>query len=246
MLYFWYTGGKKIGATIIVLIVLVVGYFLAQGSAPEGGEDVIANKDATFLSEDSKSIIADGEVVLDVGDKRIFTWFQNDTWCGSDEYEYSPDTSNPFCEDILFFRDQTKFYSIVVSPDATKIGFTLETDEILGDRVAGIFSRTTDEINFLTHYYLGNEFISFSPSGIYFVYRNSCFEGRCNHTIRNSETLTEEIVLPDARFPDETEFPEEKSGTVFSRWLSDTEVEYWTGTPFGVSTNQREIMRVSF
>ena len=33
--------GKKIGAILIILIVLVVGYFLAQGSAPEEGEDII-------------------------------------------------------------------------------------------------------------------------------------------------------------------------------------------------------------
>ena len=41
MLYFWYMEGKKIGAILIILIVLVVGYFLAQGSAPEEGDDII-------------------------------------------------------------------------------------------------------------------------------------------------------------------------------------------------------------
>lgn len=39
VLYFYHMEGKKIGAIIIILIILAVGYYLVQGSTPTGGGD---------------------------------------------------------------------------------------------------------------------------------------------------------------------------------------------------------------
>ena len=88
-------------------------------------------------------------------------------------------------------------------------------------------------------FYLLNEFISFSPSGAYFVYRNSCFEGMCYHTIADSETRAVRAVLSD----EDAASREEALNTVFVRWLSDTEVEYKVGNPY---TDEYELKRKSF
>ena len=60
--------------------------------------------------------------------------------------EYGP--PSPFCTDREVFREGSWFRSIVASPDATQVGFTLESDAVIGDRIVGIFSRTTGEVTF--------------------------------------------------------------------------------------------------
>lgn len=102
-----------------------------------------------------------------------------------------------------------------------KIGFTIESDALSPDKVAGIFLRSANKVNLLTSYYLGNKFISFSPSGTNFAFSSYCVENYCGFTIKNSETLSDEISFGNTR--DHGDFR-------FVEWVSDREIEYKAGT----------------
>ncbi len=179
------------------------------------------NVSEVSLSMDKKSISINSKVVLSIDDDTILTFFiTKSELC---------DTSNisgqagrkMFCEDKMAFKEKTSFKSIVVSQDGKKIGFTIESDALSPDTVVGIFypQRTISKISFLSNYYLGNEFLSFSPSGSNFVYRSGCFEAKCAFYIKDSETLKDKInFIPleaDAR-----------GNYEFVKWISDDEIEY--------------------
>ena len=177
------------------------------------------------LSADKKSVVADSKVLLIVDNDTIFNWFKTQSQlCDGYNLTSTPDRKM-FCEDKTSFKSQTRFSSIVVSPNKMKIGFTIESDTLTPDKVVGIFLRSTDKIHLLGSYYLGNEFISFSPSGINFVYQGGCFEGMCGLYVKNSETLADKASLSDSEFAD----ARTRTAT-FVRWVSDNEVEYKLGT----------------
>jgi len=220
---------------VIILAVIIVtgiaGYFafsqrqeITPPPAPVSGNP--------SLSADKKSIVADGKVLLTVDNDTIFNWFKTKSQL-CDGYNL---TSTPgrkmFCENKTSFKDQTRFASIVVSPDKMKIGFTIESDTLSPDKVVGIFLRSANTVHLLGNYYLGNEFISFSPNGTNFVYQGGCFEGMCGLYVKNSETLADKASLSDSEFAEAR-----TKTTTFVRWLSDNEIEYKLGT---------ELKRVSF
>jgi len=177
------------------------------------------------LSKDKKSIVVANTVLVSIDTDEIFNWFKNKSQL-CDGYNL---TSNPdrkaFCENKVSFKSQTRFSSIVISPDKTDIGFTIESDTLSPDTVAGIFSPSTHSINLLTNYYIGNEFISFSPSGKYFVYQGNCWEGLCGLFIKNSETLTEETLINNPEYVDLR-----SSNATFIKWISDNTIEYKIGS----------------
>lgn len=133
------------------------------------------------LSADKKTIISDEKVLLGIDDDTIFNFFKTKSQL-CDEYNITttPDRKM-FCENKITFKKETRFKSIVVSPDGKKVGFTIESDTLSPDTVVGIFYpyNTTNKVNFLSNYYLGNEFLSFSPSGANFVYSSGCWEAAC-------------------------------------------------------------------
>jgi len=226
--------------TNVVLIVLVVvlagivGYLtlVKERVQPEPTPTPITispTSSATpLLSEDRKNIVADDKILLAIDDDAIFNFFRTDSQlCNGDNITSTPNRKM-FCENKETFKSLAKFASIVSSPDKMKIGFTVESDTLSPDKVVGIFypSRLTDKVHFLTSYYLGNEFISFSPSGTYFVYQGGCFEGLCGLFIKNSETLAGKIDFNNPK-----EGPDARGQSVeFVRWLSDNKVEYKLGS----------------
>lgn len=177
------------------------------------------------LSVDKKSIVSDDTVLLAIENDTIFNWFKNESQlCDGYNLTSTPDRK-VFCENKTSFKKQTRFASIVVSPDKMKIGFTIESDTLSPDKVAGIFLSSTNKVTLLTSYYLGNKFISFSPSGKYFVYQGNCWEGLCGLFIKDSKTLTEKASLNNPEYVDYRDVDAE-----FVRWLSDNQVEYKLGT----------------
>lgn len=173
------------------------------------------------LSTDKKSVVADGNVLFAVDNETIFTWFKTKSQlCDGYNLTSTPDRKM-FCENKTSFKNQTGFASLVVSPDKMKLGFTIESDTLSPDKVAGIFLRSANKVNLLTNYYLGNEFISFSPSGTNFVLKSYCFENDCGFTIKNSDTLADKISFGNT--PDHSDFR-------FVKWISDKEIEYKDGT----------------
>ncbi len=211
---------KSFSNTLVIILVLVViagiaGYFIFS---PKEGTELTAAEPS--LSADKKNIIGDGNVLLAIGNDVIFNWFKTESQlCDGDNRTSVPDRKM-FCENKAAFEGNARFASIVVSPDKMKIGFTIETDTLSPDKVAGIFLLPAKEVRLLTNYYLGNEFISFSPTGINFVYRSYCFEGDCGFTIKNSDTLADKISFGDT--PDHSDYR-------FTRWISDEKIEYKDG-----------------
>lgn len=219
---------------LLVIIAGVVGYlafFREKGSSPT----TTSTSSATpSLSGDQKSIVADSKVLLVIDDDAIFNFFKTESQlCDENNINSTPDR-RMFCENKATFKSETRFASIVSSPDKTKIGLTIESDALTPDKVVGIFYpyRTTNKIHFLTSYYLLNEFISFSPSGTNFVFKGGCFEGMCGLYIKNSETLVNKAGLSDSESADAR-----TRNATFVRWVSDNEVEYKLGT---------ELKRASF
>lgn len=182
-------------------------------------------------SADGKSIVVDGRPVLSVDDQRIVQWFRAESQlCDERNIGTTPDRGM-FCTDVAAFRDAARFASVVSSPDGTKVGFTIQTDTLSPDEVVGILVRPTNSVRFLTDYYLGNAFIGFSPNGTHFVYRASCFEGKCGLVVRDSESLKVKAELNISDGMDRSETAE------FVRWTSENEIEYRLGD---------ELKRVSF
>lgn len=168
------------------------------------------------LSVDKKSISADEKILLSIDNDTIFNWFKTESQL-CDSYNINTTTDRKsFCENKSSFKHLTRFSSIVVSPDKTKVGFTIESDTLSPDTVVGFFNRATNNVSLLTDYYLGNEFISFSPNGTNFVYRGGCFEAVCVFYIKNSETLKDKIDF----IPQEAEM---QGNYVFVKWLSDNQ-----------------------
>src|SRR3989338_5119110 len=232
---------------LVVILVGAVGYFALVKKSPTPTSEnpptnnlptqqtpptATNNPPATIptppsLSADKKSISADGKVLLSIDNDTVFNWFKTKSQlCDGYNLTSTPDRKM-FCEDKTSFKSQTRFSSIVVSPNKMKIGFTIESDTLTPDKVVGIFLRSTDKIHLLGSYYLGNEFISFSPSGINFVYQGGCFEGMCGLYVKNSETLADKASLSDSEFAD----ARTRTAT-FVRWISDNEVEYKLGSEF--------------
>ncbi len=177
------------------------------------------------LSSDHKSIIVDNSILLSIDHDVIFNWFKVESQlCDGDSLTSVPNRKE-FCEDTTSFKDQTRFASVVVSPDKTKIGFSIESDTLSPDKVVGIFFRHTNKVNLLTSYYLGNEFLSFSPSGKYFVYQGNCWENLCGLFVNDSETLEEIINLNNPEFLDSRSL-----NAKFVRWPSDSQIEYQLGS----------------
>jgi len=192
----------------------------------------VATPGIPSLSADKKSIVADDKVLLAIDNDTIFNWFKTKSQlCDGYNLTSTPDRKT-FCENKTSFKNLTRFTSIIVSPDNMKIGFTVESDTASPDKVVGIFSRTANTVNLLGSYYLGNEFISFSPNSTNFVYKGGCFEGMCALYVTNSETLAVKVSLSDSEFAD----ARTRTAT-FVRWISDNEIEYKLGS---------EIKRASF
>ena len=250
---------RKIRAAVTFVIALAVCAVALSvlNQSQEGevlldvGDDVlfpVKNAENSPLSADGKRIIMEGEVLLDVGDDVFFTFFteEDPSFCTPEHFEkwrLENDPANTpsilFCTDKAVFRNHLTLSSAVVSPDASHIGFTVEVDLMQGDMLPGIFSRATGAVHFLTSYYLGHRFISFSPSGKHFVYIHGCFEGMCAHTVRDTDTLEKKAYLTDPN----PKYAGGELNTVFVRWVSDNEVEYKVGDPY---SDEYELMRKSF
>lgn len=212
---------KKSVMSIAVLVVCLLG--VGAGCAMVKNNTTTEQKPT--LSADEKSITVDGEVVLAIDHDTIFNWFKTSSQlCDEANITSTPDRKG-FCENVDEFKNQTRFASLVVSPDNTSIGFTIETDTLLPDTVVGIFSRADNRVTLLSNFYLGNDFIGFSPTGENFAYTDDCLGGLCALYIKNSKTLVEKITLSDAEYADAR-----TNMVMLVRWVSDNEIVYQVGT----------------
>ncbi|EKE06846.1 MAG: hypothetical protein ACD_18C00258G0002 [uncultured bacterium] len=106
-----------------------------------------------------------------------------------------------------------------------KIGFSIESDTLTPDKVVGIFLTTDNKVQLLSNYYLGNEFISFSPQSTYFVYKGICWEGLCGLFVKDANTLEDKISLNNPEFLDMRTVDAN-----FINWITDNKISYKLGT----------------
>ncbi len=213
-----FTGGIyyfTFGANSGVLSISSIAGGESQIVASEGSPSSFA-----YLSADKKSIISDGAVLLAVDDDTIFDFFKyKSNTC--DAYNMTINlVGKKFCEDKLTFRSLVEFTSVAAASDHAKVGFTIRENEF-GRTVVGIFYpwRKEKSVILLTGDDDDNEFLSFSPSGANFVYREGCFELACAFNIKNTETLGDMIdfIPPDA---------DARGNYEFVRWISDNKIVY--------------------
>lgn len=209
----------------------VAWYFLFYPQTPEVREPVVTVPViSASVSKDGKSIMLGDKAVLAVDDEAIVKFFTTESELCNESNIDSNSDRKLFCKNKVTFKQMTKFTSVASSPDMQKIGFTIGSDALSPDTVSGIFypQHSTNKVYFLTNYYLGNEFISFSPGGIHFVYRNNCFEAECGFVVRSSGTRKQIVAFGDT--PDHANYE-------FLRWVSDREIEY---------KEREEVKRFSF
>lgn len=176
------------------------------------------------LSDNRKEILVNGATALAIDDDAILSFFRTRSQlCNDSNRDTTPERKN-FCEDKRVFRNETSFQSIAVSLDGKTISFTVESTALAPDTVVGILypNRTNNRIIILTNYYLGNEFISFSPTGVSFVYKGGCWENICAFYIKDTETLADRIDF----IPKEADV---RPNYEFVRWITDDEIEYREG-----------------
>ncbi len=216
---------------VCILLAAVAGILIYKqraagpGTPDSGATPVPAVTGTPVVSPDGTRIVAGGETILPVNHASIVDWFRNESQlCDGANATSTPDRA-AFCTDTGSFTRLTRFSSVAVSADGQSVGFTVTSDTLTPDAVAGIFSRRTDTVTMLTDYYLGNGFVGFSPGGTYFIYRSGCFEGMCGLTVKNTDTL---ITVAGINMPEYADSRAQDAG--FVRWVSDSEIEYRLGT----------------
>jgi len=184
-----------------------------------------ATETTITLSSDKKSIMENDKVLLKIDHDTIFNWFKNDSQLCEGYNLTSVIDREKFCRNLNSFKSQTRFASIIVSPDKIKIGFSIESDTLTPDKVVGIFLTTDNTVKLLSNYYLGNEFISFSPQSTYFVYKGICWEGLCGLFVKDANTLEDKISLNNPEFLDMRTVDAN-----FINWITDNKITYKLGT----------------
>jgi hypothetical protein len=204
--------------SLIVAILVVLFFFTWITNRPS--KEVVITEEKIALSSDKKSITSDDVAILSIENDVIFNWFKTESQlCDGSNIDSNPGRKS-FCEDEVTFKNMTRFKSIVGAPDNTVVGFTIESDTLTPDTVVGVFyPHENRKVTMLSSYYLGNEFLSFSPSGKYFVYTSSCFEGNCVLYVKDSLMLLDRINFA----PREEDIRRKYE---FVRWISDNEIEF--------------------
>ncbi len=182
------------------------------------------NEESPFLSQDRKKILSNNKVLLEINDKRFFEWFKTESQLCDQSNRGNTSDREDFCTNEKTFENLTRFSSIQVSPNKRSIGFNIETDTLSPDIVSGVFSLPNNQINFLTNFYLGNEFLSFSPDSSYFIYQGSCFEAHCGLFVRDANTLD---IVASINNPESADMREYNAS--FVRWITDNYIEYKLG-----------------
>ena len=173
------------------------------------------------LSEDWSTLLKNSEGVFSSWDERIFEWFQNESQLCSELNRSSSEDRELFCDDINFFASQTRFRTVEISANNSVLGFTIETETLEPDSVVGVYNFREDELRFLTNYYLGNEFLSFSPSGEYFVYQWFCFEAKCWLIVWETSSLED---IHDINMPEYIDM--RQLDATFISWSDQREIEF--------------------
>lgn len=218
-------GTHLVGKIIASLILLLLGALFAFYSKnnPDFESQTEITGPIIALSADSRSILNNEKIVLDTADEAIFNYFKSSFLC--DDFNISNDIERlNFCQNREFLASKTQFSNFYLSPDKQKMIFTITSEILTPDQALGIYSLDSDQVTIFSDYYIGNEFISFSPNGDYFVYKGGCFEATCALNVIDTNSLVQVASLSDSEYPDAR-----VRDVFFRRWVSANELEYSLG-----------------
>ncbi len=212
-----------IGMLIIVGMVFLLLNKLNTKSATET-ETVTQASELTIptLSSNKKDIVANEKVLLAVNHANIMNYFKTEGQLCDTYYLNNPERK-AFCTDENIFKQKTQFNAIAVSADQTAVGFSVTAEVMSPDAVVGIFypKRNDQPIHLISKYYLGNQFLSFSPNGQHFIYQHNCWEGYCGLTVKNTATLQTVLEINNPESVDER-----NEKTVFKNWIDNRNISY--------------------
>ena len=116
---------KTVLVFISMAIIATIVYSMIQISQKNESQSEVLKPsnektNTTILSIDGESIIASGNgIILSVDNQTIFDWFKNKSQlCEGNNLTSTPDREM-FCNNREYFREKTKFKSIVTSSAST-------------------------------------------------------------------------------------------------------------------------------
>jgi len=216
----------KIIIAVLLVVIGYLGYQQFKNSTPTvsttpSSEEVVTATPQLF-AEGNRIDTGSGHS-LDITHEEIVSFFRADTTGMCDEHNIgNTATRRDFCMNLTTFAESASFSKIVPSHSGNRIGFVIETTELAPDTVVGVYYplNTTYKVHIISNYYLGNDFIGFSPNDTYLVIKDGCFEGVCGFTVFNAATL--DVIR---RFGN----PETEPTNTFVSWISDNRFEYKVG-----------------
>ena len=181
-----------------------IGLVLASLMAcSETQSQPIDDSPSITMTPDQKTIVQGETILLKIDDDKIFSWFKTESGLcdqvNNAAGQYRNQSRISFCTDVDAFLTNTHFVKIHPSNSQNYIALEISSAELPPDKVLGFYNVKTQNIDWLSNYYLGNEFISYSPDETKFIYQSKCFEGFCGLTLKSTKTLAtlKEINNPE-------------------------------------------------
>jgi len=174
------------------------------------------------LSSNKKEIVVGDKFLLEVNHTDIMNYFKAEGQL-CDAYYLNRPERKAFCTDKNIFKQKTQFNVMDLSADKTAIGFSLTTEVMSPDALLGVFypKRDDKKVHLISSYYLGNEFLGFSPDSKHFIFQHNCWEGFCGLTIKNTATLKTVLEINNPESIDER-----SDKTVFEKWIDNQTISY--------------------
>jgi len=216
---------KFCGVLLIILLFFMLSCNFNTSSnqaETDGGDESVQQIAQPKLSSNKKQIVSNNRILLEVDHQAIVNYFKTESQL-CNNYSLNQPERKDFCTDAAIFKAKTKFNRIEVSSDKKAIGFSITSDVLSPDAVVGIFypERSDKPIQFLSKYYLGNQFLSFSPNDQHFIYNHNCWEGFCGLTVKNTSTLKTVLEINNSENVDER-----NKKTVFEKWIDNRTIGY--------------------
>lgn len=186
------------------------------------GDESIQQIAQPKLSSTKKQIVYNDRILLEVDHQAIVNYFKIESQLCND-YSLNQPGRKDFCTDKNIFKAKTQFNKIEVSSDKKAIGFSITSEVLSPDAVVGIFypEQSDKPIQFLSKYYLGNQFLSFSPNNQHFIYSHNCWEGFCGLTVKSTSTLKTVLEINNPENADER-----SEKMVFEKWIDNRTIGY--------------------
>lgn len=208
---------------LIIIFYVVLAGASCKNQKPSNSNETTSNSiedNSISLTTNKKIILKGTSPILSIDDAKIFSWFKTKSGlCGMQPSK--SESRNLFCNDTATFLSKTSFINIYPTKNNKYVAFEINSTEQLPDVVLGFYNIESKTINWLTRFYLGNKFLSYSPDESKLIYKNKCWEALCGLTIKSTDRL---ITIKDINNPDGVD--ERGSDAVFNKWINNNTIHY--------------------